>query len=323
MFSMDRTITFIIPTLRRSEHLRRCLKAVGNQALAAHEILVGIKPDDEESRLVISEFAGKLPVKEVRAEGVGVVGSMNSCLMAATGSHVALLDDDVEIPTNWTATMVEHLEQNTECVAVGGRDMLLDHPEMRRTEQLVEDVGRIHWYGRITGEHHRAGGVPRHVDVLRGSNILFRGSFLRECGFEKRLRGDGAQVHWEIALGLSALASGKRMFFDPDVYVLHHVAPRHDADTVHRGVFSARGTKDMSFNETFIALFHSRGTRRVSLLLWQFLIGNPACPGILRLAEVFSTRRANLSERLAAAMRGRFDALRQWGTFVLPNLDGM
>jgi glycosyltransferase involved in cell wall biosynthesis len=314
---MDGTITFIIPTLRRSEHLRRCLKAVGNQALAAHEILVGIKPNDEESRAVVNEFAGKLPVKEVRAEGVGVVGSMDSCLAAATGSYIALLDDDVEIPSHWSATMLEHLLRHAECVAAGGRDILLDYPEMRRAESLINDVGRIHLYGRITGSHHRAGGQPRPVDVLRGSNILFRAAFLRERGFEKSLRGTGAQVHWEIALALQALASDRRMFFDPSVQVLHHVAPRHDEDTVHRGVFSARGTEDMSFNETFVVLLHARGLRKATVLLWQLFVGNPACPGALRLAEVFTAKRPMLLLKVSATFKGRLAALRQWLSRIL------
>jgi glycosyltransferase involved in cell wall biosynthesis len=306
---MSDSITFIVPTLRRSEHLRRSLRAIGDQTRTAQEILVGIKPEDEESRAVVNEFAGNLPVREVRAEGVGVVGSMNSCLAAATGAYIALLDDDVEIPPHWAATMLEHLRCHPGCVAAGGRDILLDYPEMRRAEPLVHDVGRMHWYGRVTGQHHRAGGAPRPVDVLRGSNILFRGDFLRAAGFESELRGKGAQVSWEIVLGLKALAEGKRMFLDPGVHVLHHVAPRHDDDTVHRGVFSAKGTENMAFNETFVVLRYDRGVRRLTTLIWQLVVGSPACPGSARLTELLTPRRRHLLHRLYFTLKGRLAAV--------------
>jgi GT2 family glycosyltransferase len=92
---MRESITFVVPTLRRNEHLCRCLNAIGEQTHAAHEVLVGIRADDQESRAVVQEFADHLPVKEVEAVGVGVVGSMTSCVAAATGEFIGLLDDDV------------------------------------------------------------------------------------------------------------------------------------------------------------------------------------------------------------------------------------
>jgi GT2 family glycosyltransferase len=307
---MIQKVTFIVPTLRRPQHLRRCLKAIGDQTLAAQEILVGIKPEDEESCGVVSEFSSKLPVQEVRAEGVGVVGSMSSCLASSKGAFIALLDDDVEVPLMWTEVMMSHLKNHPECVAAGGRDILLDHPEMRRKEPLVEDVGRFRWYGRITGNHHRAGGAARCVDVLRGSNMLLRGEFLREVGFETDLLGSGAQVNWELALALYARARGNRMFFDPHVHVIHHVAPRHDDDLIHRGVFSTQATSEMAFNETLAIAKHGRGLNRVMLLFWLFAVGSHNCPGLIRLAELATPRRASLMRRFAMTWSGRWAALR-------------
>jgi GT2 family glycosyltransferase len=255
---------------------------------------VGVRRDDTESELVVREFASLLSAQHVEALGVGVVGSMNSCLAVAEGDFIALLDDDVEIPPEWTATMLKHLEREEGCVAVGGRDILLDYPEMRRSESLVDDVGLIHCYGRLTGNHHRAGGKPRCVDALRGSNILFRGEFLRRAGFELGLKGAGAQVNWELALALQARSQGRHMFFDPSIHVLHHVAPRHDDDLVHRGVFSVQGTKDIAYNETFVLLRHGSGWIRVTMLAWQLAVGSPTCP-----------RRTSLLKRLKATMQGR------------------
>lgn len=98
--------------------------------------------------------------------------------------------------------MICHLKRHPDVLGAAGRDLLQDHPEMRRTEPRILDVGRLHWFGRITGNQYRGGGKPRKVDVLRGSNCLFRGAFLRGAGLDEILRGQGAQVHWEVALAL-------------------------------------------------------------------------------------------------------------------------
>lgn len=304
-------ISFIIPTLKRPEHLRRCLKSVAEQTIPAEEILVGIRSDDVLSPAVLKEFADLPHVRAVEARGVGVVGSMNSCLSEARGDYVGLVDDDVELPDRWTEVMLEHLRCNSNCVAAGGRDILLDYPDMRRSESLKIDVGRFHFYGRVTGDHHRAGGLPRCVDALRGSNILWSGEFLRRVGFELELRGKGAQVNWEVALALQAIAEGRSMFFDPTLHVLHHVAPRHDDDSIHRGVFNAQGTEDIAFNETFVVLKHATGFRRLMMLIWQLTVGSPACPGIARVMEIFTSRRKNLLRRWIATANGRAAAAKR------------
>jgi hypothetical protein len=233
---------------------------------------------------------------------------MSSCLVQAKGDFIALADDDVELPANWSKAMLDHLLEHPNSVASGGRDILLDHPEMRRSEALVLDVGRIHFYGRQTGNHHRAGGEPRYVDNLRGSNILFRGEFLRRVGFETGLWGGGAQVNWELALALQARAERKCFFFDPSIHVLHHVAPRHDTDLVHRGVFSVQGTKDIAFNETFVVLRHGTGPLKLVMVIWQLLIGSPTCPGLARLLITPMSRQRDFLRRIIITMQGRASA---------------
>jgi GT2 family glycosyltransferase len=303
------SISLIVPTLFRPDYLSRCLSALVNQTAQPDEILVGVRPDDRESDEVVKQFAGRLPVYGITAKGVGVIGSMNSCLEAARGRLVGFLDDDVELPPLWLETMSQHLQQRTNVLGVGGRDLLQDHPEMRVTEPLTDDVGRFRWFGRISGNHHRGGGQPREVDLLRGSNCLYDGDFLRSIGFEAALRGDGAQVHWELALALQARRRQKRLFYDPEVKVLHHVGPRMDADTIHRGHFNYNATVNLAYNETFVILKHGSGLFRASALLWQILVGSHGCPGIGWLIRSAIQRKPAALSKLQATIRGRSLAL--------------
>lgn len=303
-------IDFIIPTLKRPDHLRRCLEALKLQEKQADQIVVGVRADDDVTRAVIEEYETVLPVRAVEARGVGVVGSMNSCLKECQAPWIALLDDDVEIPPHWLSTLLAHVKSRPDVVAAGARDMLMDYPEMRRTEPLEEDVGNVHWFGRVTGGHHRGGGKARQVQVLRGSNCLFKGDFLRACGFESGLRGRGAQVNWELALGLQAKAQNLKMIFDPTVEIIHNVAPRHDGDTVHRGIFNFEGTSDIAYNETFVALKHGTGLVRWTIPLWQALIGSHVCPGLARAVDFVLRPSSKPRQRFAATLTGRLGAFK-------------
>jgi GT2 family glycosyltransferase len=289
----------------RPDHLTRCLDSLVTQTAPITRIFVGIRADDSVSRKVVEDFAKRGPVIGVTAEGVGVVGSMNSCLRQATSDFVALVDDDVELPMDWLARMQSHLKGDNVAVAAGGRDLLMDHPELRRSEPLTEDVGRFCWFGRIIGNHHRGGGSVRRVDILRGSNVLFRGDFLRECGFDSALAGKGAQVHWEMVLALQARRRCLKMIYDPKMCVIHHVAPRKDNDLLHRGYFDWQATVDVAFNETYIALKHTRGAHRICMVIWQLLFGTSLSPGLIRFVPMLCKERLVCVSRFIATLKGR------------------
>lgn len=299
-------VSLIVPTLRRPEFLYRCLRSLALQRSHPTEVLVGIRAEDDLSRPVVRKFVDTLVIREVDAKGVGVVGSMNSCLTQAKGHFIGFVDDDVELPSDWLERMICHLENHPDVSGVGARDLLQDHPEMRRSEPRTSDVGRLYWFGRITGNQYRGNGRPRKVDVLRGSNCLFRGSFLKSVGLDESLRGRGAQVHWELALALQARRKGKRLFYDPEIEVLHHVAPRLGIDQIHRGRFSYDATVDLAFNETFVILKHASGLFRLTALLWQLLVGSPQCPGIAILVRSAVASKPIGFLKIRATLKGRF-----------------
>jgi cellulose synthase/poly-beta-1,6-N-acetylglucosamine synthase-like glycosyltransferase len=309
MIASEESTAVIIPTLKRPDYLRRCLDALTAQTVPPASVLVGVRNDDTASCAVVQEFMRRMPVKMVEAQGVGVIGSMSSCLAHTSEKFVALVDDDVELPPHWLGSMLVHLENQKHVLAAAGRDFLQDDARMRRREMLKMDVGRILWYGRITGNHHCGGGHARKVEVLRGSNCLFRGGFLREVGFECELRGQGAQVNWELALAFQALQRGSGFFYDPGIEVIHHVAPRSDADQLHRGGWDAEATAHSAFNETLVVRKHLRGFQRVTCLAYQALIGSPLAPGFLHALKRCLGRDRFVHKRIAATFSGRMAAL--------------
>jgi len=255
---------------------------VAEQTVPAFEILVGVRADDLESPPVVEEFGGKLPVRIVAAEGVGVIGSMNSCLRGTQGDFVALLDDDVEIPADWLENALRHFAADANVAGVGGRDLLQDHPEMRLREPLTKKVGIYTWYGRGFGNHHRGTGPARSVHVLKGCNCIYRGDVLRQIGLDERLRGAGAQVGWELSLAFDVRRGGGKLVYDPGIRVIHWVAPRQDSDSVHRGAYDRGGLRDIAFNDHLIVQSKALPVFRITHPMWNLIWGSRWVPGVVR-----------------------------------------
>lgn len=271
------TVTVVVPTWKRSEDLVRCLRALAAQTRPPDEIIVVTRDEDsasrEAARTVVLPDGCERILPRIRTPGV--IAALQEGITQARGAIVVLTDDDAEAPPDWIARLVAALQSDREIGGVGGRDW---QPHERGDAPVV---GRVQWFGRVIGQHHLGAGPARDVDVLKGVNCAFRAPLIRAIGIDDRLRGDGAQVHWELALCLPMRRAGWRLVYDPSIAVQHHVAPRAGDDQVHRGRFAAAPYGDAAYNEAR-ALSHFLGpVRRVAFACWAELLGTTAAPGLV------------------------------------------
>jgi len=233
---------------------------------------------------------------------------MSAAAGKTDGEIVCLLDDDAQPEPDWLEKIEARFAAEPNLGILGGRDLLQDDPERRRAEPTTEQVGIFKWYGRILGNHHRGSGPYRRCHIVKGCNAAVRGALLRKIGFEGRLRGSGAQVHWELALCLDIANAGYAVGYDPAIRVLHHVAPRHDNDLTHRGIFSPQGLSDMVWNEHFIFATRCGRVQRFIQLAWALLIGTTTAPGIIQYLRLIrhgdANRTAKLKTTLQAVWKG-------------------
>ncbi len=294
-------VTVIVPSYRRHQDLARCLAALRVQRRAPDEVFVVLRPEDETGRAFVDELASSWPaLQSVLVHQPGVVAAMTAGLAHATGDVVALTDDDAEPMEDWLERIEAHFEARPNVGGVGGRDDQTGVVPSART------VGRLQWFGRIIGNHHIGTGSARDVDVLKGVNCAFRLDPLRRIGFESRLRGEGAQVHWEVALCLAMRRAGWRLTYDPAIRVRHHVGVRHDPDQLHRGRFDAAPHEDAVFNETLVLMEHLSPARRAAFVVWSVVIGTAASPGLLQLPRMLVREGRIALRRYQATHRGRF-----------------
>ncbi|HST54665.1 MAG TPA: glycosyltransferase [Solirubrobacteraceae bacterium] len=291
-------ITVVVPTYKRAESLRRCLDSLAEQELAADEILVVARADDDATHRVVSGHA--IAARLVTTDRPGVVAAMNAGIDASTGELVALTDDDSAPHADWLRRMAAAYESDARIGAVGGRDWV--HENGRRVEEERSVVGTISWYGRFTGNHHLGAGAPRDVAVLKGVNLSMRGELIRELRIDTRLRGVGTEHHWELALCLGALRKGYRVVYDPAIAVEHFPQPRVEG---RRSLDAPLHVRNATHNETLAVLEHLPVQRRIVYLLWTVGIGTSTAPGLAQAARsLLSSGDARLS-LLGGALKGR------------------
>jgi GT2 family glycosyltransferase len=243
----------------------------------------------------------------VKVDVPGVVAALRAGLEAASGEIVAITDDDAAPWPDWIERLEAHYRAPS-VGGVGGPDRLPD--DRGRTFDPRTPVGRVRPYGRVVGNHHLGAGPPRAVDVLKGVNLSMRRHAVPESALDARLRGDGAQVHWELALCLALRGAGWTLVYDPAVGVDHFPARRFGVDQRERRPL--RALADEVHNQTYALLRWLPPWQKPLALASGLLVGTRRAPGLLMFLERLpreADRRA-LGRRLRVALRARCAGLR-------------
>jgi glycosyltransferase involved in cell wall biosynthesis len=310
----------IIPTYRRPEHLKRALDSARAQTRPPDEIIVGVRDTDQATLELLRNYPA--PVLASLVSVPGVVASMQAALERSTGDLVAFIDDDVELLPDWFSVALAHITARPRLGLLGGRDLLQDRPDYREAEPRRKEVGIMRWYGASSGNHHCGTGGYRPVDVLKGCNIIGRGDLLRSIGFEGALRGQGAQVNWEVALCLDVKSRGFEVGYDSELAVKHFIAPRFDADVNQRGGYSGEALFDEVFNLHYVLSSRLPASSAWLHHAWTLLRGSHHAPGLVQFLRIrFIRKDPNARDRLRRVFRAvgqgrRAGALRRNGSSI-------
>jgi glycosyltransferase involved in cell wall biosynthesis len=247
------------------------------QARPADQVLVVVRSDDKATLETVCSLRDQLPLEAVQVEIAGQVHALNAGLERCSGDVVAITDDDAAPRPEWLARIEGHFESDPKVGGVGGRDWIYNDGEIELGDSAT--AGRVLWFGRIVGDHHRGVGPAREVDILKGANCSFRMAAIKPIGFDRRLRGAGAQVHNDMLASLAVRRAGWRLIYDPQVTVDHYLGKRHDRD--QRGKLNRDATVDRAYNLRLAMNEIQPAGRRMAAFIWQFAIGTTEAPGLL------------------------------------------
>jgi len=302
-------ITVIVPTYRRPKDLVRCLEALKQQTRPADQVLAIVRDTDSETWTFLATFnPDLLPLNTVTVKVPGVVAAMNAGLDSAKGEIIAFTDDDAAPHSDWLARIENHFLSDEQIGGVGGRDWVYHGTQLEDGE--CEVVGQVNWFGRMIGNHHFGVGAPREVDLLKGVNMSFRRTAIKELRFDQRMQGTGAQVNFEIAFSLALKRAGWKLIYDPKVAVDHYPAQRFDED--QRRSFNEIALTNAVHNETLILLEHLPRANRAVFLLWAILVGTRESLGLVQCLRFLPGEGLLAGQKLLASWRGRWQGWRTW-----------
>lgn len=303
------TISVLVPTYRRPADLRRCFAALARQTRPAEEILVVMRPDDDETRDVLSDPNwADLPLRAVLVTQAGQVAALNAGLEASDGDLIAITDDDAAPHPDWLHRIEQHFDADPALGGLGGRDYI--QPPRAHEPAGVRTVGRLSWFGRTVGLHHLGIGGPRDVHMVKGVNMSFRWTAIAGLRFDTALRGSGAQPRNDYMFSTAVRRAGWRLVYDPAVAVDHYAAERVEGDA--RLPLSAEQVYNSVFNETLFVLRSLSTLQQPVFLLWAVLVGHIAAPGVVQAVRWRLHGRGDGWQALRSALRARRDA---WSTF--------
>ena len=263
-------ISVVVPTYQRPSDLARCLAALKTQIRPVDELWVIVRDTDRQTWQFLETYdRAALPLHTATVTASGVIAAMNIGLESATGDIVAFTDDDAAPHPDWLEKMEAYYLADEKVGGVGGRDWVYHGTKLEDGSQPV--VGKLQWFGRLIGNHHIGIGTGREVDVLKGVNMSFRREAIADLRFDQRMRGSGAQVHFEVVFSLTLRQHGWKLIYDPLIAVDHFPAQRFDED--QRNSFNAQASINAVHNETVALLGYLSPSQKLVFAIWAIAIG--------------------------------------------------
>ncbi|MBI4169110.1 MAG: glycosyltransferase family 2 protein [Acidobacteria bacterium] len=300
-----RRLSVIISTYRRPEGLRRAVESLDRQSRPPDEVIVAAWEGDGPTLDLLGDLrkshgAPGTPVelRPVFTRENNVTAKENAAIASARGEVLCFMDDDAVARRDWLERLERHYLDDT-VGGVGGRDVIwLDG---RVLEREVREVGRVHWVGRLIGNHHERATGSRDVDYLKGCNMSYRRGALSPL--DARLSGP-IPYGFEIDLGLQARRRGWRIVYDPEVLVDHYPSTNYAAN-------SPEIARIVNHNQTYVLLKHLSWTRKLAFIAYTFCIGDRNTIGVTR-APLLLLREGWSVPDLAAQIAGKLAGIRTY-----------
>jgi cellulose synthase/poly-beta-1,6-N-acetylglucosamine synthase-like glycosyltransferase len=283
--------------------------ALQEQTKPVDQVIVVVRDTDAKTWEFLAQFkAPNLPLHTVKVTQPGVVAALNAGLAAVEGDIVSITDDDAAPHPDWLERIAAYFTSDSRLGGLGGRDWI--HHGSKLEDESRPVVGQLQWFGRVIGNHHLGVGEPREVDILKGVNMSFRKEAIGQLRFDERMRGTGAQVHFEMAFTLTLKRAGWKIIYDPNVAVDHYPAQRFDED--QRNNFNEVAFINLVHNETLVLLEHLPFIRRIVFLFWAVFVGTCDSLGFVQWLRFLPSQGQLAGKKLLASWHGRWQGYKEF-----------
>lgn len=205
------TVDLVLPTLGRTDELRRFLESVASQTYRGVRVIVVDQNDDDRLDAVLAAFVPALDIRHLRSQP-GLSRARNVGLEEVTSDLVGFPDDDCWYPAELVADVVRAFTEHSEWagLSVCMRDAR-GKPSGMLWDRSAGPIGRYSIWRRAISI-----GI-----FLRASVVMAAGGFAEDLG-------QGSGTHWgsgeESDYLLRVIETGWRVQYEPSLYV-HHESP--------------------------------------------------------------------------------------------------
>jgi GT2 family glycosyltransferase len=209
--SAKTSVSVLICTYNRHELLHQAMTALVDHTDEKPDEIVVVNGGDEQADEVVESFYGKygIDIKLLKTVNINAATSRNIGIEHCTGDIVAITDDDGKVFPDWISQIRRiHMEQ-PDAVAVGG-SVLGINSEYNLLSR-VADVVTFPLPKEATDE----------IRTIPFVNATYKREILNVVGKldETLVCGEDVDFNWRIK------RKGYRIFFHPDIQVLHHHRP--------------------------------------------------------------------------------------------------
>ncbi|MCC6488775.1 MAG: glycosyltransferase, partial [Candidatus Hydrogenedentes bacterium] len=185
-------------------HLRPAVESILQQTYADFEFIIVNDGSSDNSQSILEGFAAKdLRIRLVSRPNTGYCRALNEALRYARGEFIGRMDaDDIAVPDRFER-QIAYLREHPECVAVGGRVLLMDDAgvplcEMCQ-EQTHEEIDAAHLAGRGGTIAHPAMTARRSaMEAIGGYDESF--DFAEDLDFFLRMAEYGRVANLECVV---------------------------------------------------------------------------------------------------------------------------
>lgn len=225
------SVTVLIATHDRTDSLMRALRSVSQLAYPRFDVLVvDSAPTTDETARAIDALQGRIgsaDIRYVREKQPGLALAHNRGLAQATGSWIAITDDDVVVDPNWLAGIVEGVALEPDVACVTG--LILPAEILTPAQELLEQYGGFS-RGFTPRRYNLVGHRP--ADPLfpfttgrlgSGANMAFDAEFLRRHGGFDPATGAGTPAKGgdDLVAFFRVIAAGRTLVYQPSAILWH------------------------------------------------------------------------------------------------------
>ena len=284
-------ITVCLCTRNRAAMLKRALislVACDKPTDLLWETLVVNNGSSDETPSVVAGFQDCLPIRMVTENSPGLSNARNRALVAARGSWLLWLDDDVTVNPRWLAAYADHISQHPDTVLLGGAiTVALSGNSPKWILQGLHAIGNAYAERKVVGNSQ----IEARGDVPFGANFGIRKSALNGYCFDPRLGRHPdrpTKGGEETALMRALLNASNKGWWVANAGVTHHIDASRQTEAYLRSYYADQGAMTVSCDST------PRLMVRLLLALVSTCVNE---------AQYMSQRLAHLNDRRALILR--------------------